>query len=140
MSSGEHKVGDVSLSSYGLGAVAVIGATVVGWFARSILAPPDLVMLYLAAIMIVAVRSGRGPALFTSALSVAAFDFFFVPPFFTFAVDEIRNWLTFAMMFAVGVLLSGLTLRIRRQEERERLVGKRSSSPHGPTGSRVVRR
>ncbi|HKB16775.1 MAG TPA: ATP-binding protein, partial [Planctomycetota bacterium] len=47
---------------------------------------------------------------------VAAYDFFFVPPFFTFAVAEQSNLLTFAMMFGVGLLLSELTQRLRRGE------------------------
>ena len=51
-----------------------------------------------------------------AALSVAALDFFFVEPFYTFAVSDARHLLTFAMMFVVSVLLSGLMLRIRKQE------------------------
>jgi two-component system sensor histidine kinase KdpD len=47
---------------------------------------------------------------------VGAYDFFFVDPLFTFAVADTRHVLTFAMMFAVGLLISDLTLRIRRQE------------------------
>jgi two-component system sensor histidine kinase KdpD len=98
-------------------ATAMVGAaTSMAWLARSLLATTDLVMLYLLVIMIVASRFGRWPSVLASALSVAAYDFFFVPPIFTFAVSDVRHILTFAMMFGVGLVISGLTLRIRHQE------------------------
>jgi two-component system sensor histidine kinase KdpD len=49
-------------------------------------------------------------------LSVAAYDFFFVEPYLTFAVSDSRQLLTFTMLFAVGVVMSTLMRRIRRQE------------------------
>jgi two-component system sensor histidine kinase KdpD len=89
--------------------------TGVGLLAREWLAAPDLVMLYLLAIGIVAALFGRGPSIVASALSVLAYNFFFVPPIYTFRVDDQRNLLTFAMMFFVGLSTSALTTRIRRQ-------------------------
>jgi two-component system, OmpR family, sensor histidine kinase KdpD len=77
---------------------------------------PDLEMLYFVAIMLTALRFGRGPSLFTAALSVASYNFFFVAPRYTFAVSDWRYWLTFAMMFGIGWLISTLMTRIRRQE------------------------
>jgi two-component system sensor histidine kinase KdpD len=98
-------------------AAALTGtATGTAWLARTFVAAPDLVMLYVLVIMIVASRFGRSPSVFASALSVAAYDFFFVPPLFTFAVSDVRHTLTFGMMFGVGLVISGLTQRIRRQE------------------------
>jgi len=104
--------------AFSLAMVAV--ATGASGFLRAVLGAPDIVMLYLLVIMVVAVRYGRGPSVLASALSVAAYDFFFVAPFFTFAVSETRNLLTFAMMFGVGVFTSGMMLRIRSQEQNAR--------------------
>jgi two-component system sensor histidine kinase KdpD len=67
--------------------------------------------------MIAATRLGRGPSLAAAALSVACYDFFFVPPFHTFAVHNQKYFLTFAMMFGVGFVMSELTGRLRRQEQ-----------------------
>lgn len=81
-------------------------------------------MLYLLAIAIAATRFGRGPSLLASALSVLAYDYFFVPPFHTLAVADERHLLTFATMFSVSLLISALMTRLRRHEqqaiERER--------------------
>jgi len=84
----------------------------------------DLAMVYLLCIVLVSSRFGRGPSLFASALSVAALDFFFVPPNFTFRVADVRHLVTFGVMLGVAFLISSLTLRIKQQaawaRERER--------------------
>jgi two-component system sensor histidine kinase KdpD len=85
-------------------------------------------MIYLLVIMVVAVFLGRGPSILASALSVAAYDFFFVTPYYTFAVHDQRHVLTFVVMFLVGVLISGLTLRIRRQEREARAREERTAT------------
>lgn len=100
-----------------LEACALVSASIaIGILGRPKLAQPDVVMLFVLAIMVVAVRHSRALALFAAALSVAAYDFFFVPPFHTFAVDELRNLLTFAMLFALAVVLSTLNERARKSE------------------------
>jgi two-component system sensor histidine kinase KdpD len=77
----------------------------------------NLVMVYLLGIVFVARRHGRGPSLLASVLSVAAFDFFFVPPHLTFAVSDVRYLVTFLVMLLVGLIISGMTIRIRSQTE-----------------------
>lgn len=106
--------------AYGLAVAAVALATGLTRLAHPLLALADLSMLYLLVMIVVAVRLGRGPSIVASALSVAAFDFFFVPPHYTFAVFDARHTLTFAMMFGVGQVISALTLRIQRQEREAR--------------------
>ena len=73
----------------------------------------NIPMLYLLAVVLIALRFGRGPVIAASILSVAAFNFFFVPPRGTFSVDEPHYLLTFVMMLAVGLIISGLTERVR---------------------------
>lgn len=76
---------------------------------------PDVVMIYLLGIMLASSRFGFGASLFVAAVSVAAFDFVFVPPYFTLAVADLRHGTTFAVMFVVALVISGLTQRIRNQ-------------------------
>ncbi|MGA9033213.1 MAG: two-component system sensor histidine kinase KdpD [Sulfuricaulis sp.] len=75
----------------------------------------NIIMLYLLSVMLIAFRFGRGPAILSSVLSVAAFDFFFVPPKFTFAVSDTQYILTFAVMLAVALTISQLTANMRYQ-------------------------
>lgn len=102
---------------YYLAAAVLVTATVgLSIAARALLNLPDLEMLFLLAVMVTAVRFGRGPSVFAAATGIACYDFFFVPPFYTFSVEDQRYVLTFAMMFGVGFTMSELAERQRRQE------------------------
>ncbi len=114
--------------NYGSAAIAVAIATGLSALGSGLFDQPDVVMLYILAIMISGVRFGRGPSLFAAALSVATFDLFFVPPFLTFAISDARFLLTFAMMFAVGWTISTLTSRLRFQETAARLREERAAA------------
>jgi two-component system, OmpR family, sensor histidine kinase KdpD len=102
-------------------AVAMVAiATALSWLMFPLFELANLVMVYLLGIVMVAVRHGRGPSLIASALSVAAFDFCFVPPYLTFAVSDVRYVVTFLVILIVGVVISGMTIRIRTQGEAAR--------------------
>lgn len=77
----------------------------------------NVAMVYLLGVVIVAARYSRGPAILASILSVAAFDFFFVPPRWTFAVSDTQYLVTFAVMLGIALFISTLTVRIRQQAE-----------------------
>ncbi len=100
---------------YAFAAAAVASASTLSGllFQRTELA--DIIMLHVLAIVLVASRSGRGPSLLASLLSVAAFDFLFVPPYLTFAVSDFRHVGTFGILLFTGWAISTLTERIRQQ-------------------------
>ena len=65
----------------------------------------NTVMLFLLTVVLVAVRLGKGPAILASFLSVAMFDFFFVPPRLSFAVSNGKYLVTLAVMLAVALII-----------------------------------
>ena len=75
----------------------------------------NIALVYLLAVVIVALKFSRGPAVAASALCVAAFDYLFVPPSGTFTIDDVQYLLTFAIMLAVALVISALVRSIRRQ-------------------------
>jgi two-component system sensor histidine kinase KdpD len=75
----------------------------------------NLVMVYLLGVTIAGLRLGRGPSLLTSLLNVAAFDFFFVPPRYTFAVADVQYLVTFAVMLIIALVIANLMASIRQQ-------------------------
>ena len=77
----------------------------------------NIVMLFLLAVMIVAVRFGRGPAVLAAFLNVAAFDFFFVPPHLSLAISDIQYLMTFVVMLVVGLITGQLTAGLRYQAQ-----------------------
>jgi two-component system sensor histidine kinase KdpD len=80
----------------------------------------NLIMVYLLGVALVATWYGRRASALASILSVAAFDFFFVPPHLTFAVSDTQYALTFAVMLVVALLISTLAARVRTQAEAAR--------------------
>ena len=91
--------------------VATVGAFPLhGFFALS-----NIVMLFLLAVVGVAVLFGRGPAVLAAFANVLAFDFFFVPPRFTLAIADAQDLFTFVVMLIVGLVVGQLTARLRYQ-------------------------
>jgi two-component system sensor histidine kinase KdpD len=86
----------------------------------------NIVMLFLLSVVAVALLYGRGPAVFAAFVGVALFDFFFVPPRFSFAVSDVQYLVTFAVMLVValvvGQLTAGLKVQAASAMERERRV------------------
>jgi two-component system, OmpR family, sensor histidine kinase KdpD len=104
--------------------VLVLATSLLAEPAHHFLAPTNLVMIYLLAVVLAATKLGRKPAILTAFLSVLAFDFFFVPPRFTFAVTDTEYFITFGALFTVGVVISSLVSQSRERAEaiREREV------------------
>lgn len=95
-------------------------AAAVSLAAHPWLALPDVAMVHLLVIVAAAARFGRGASVLAAGLSVAAYDFFFITPRYTFAVDDPRHLMTFATMFVVGPVIATLTLRLRQSEAEAR--------------------
>jgi two-component system sensor histidine kinase KdpD len=89
--------------------------TLLGEFVKRKLEPTNIVMFYLLAVVIVAIRWGQGPAIVTSILSVLAFDFFLVPPYLTLNVAALQYIFTFIAFLIVGVVVSTLASKTREQ-------------------------
>src|SRR5208337_4551516 len=91
-------------------AVTLLSIPLAARFDRS-----NIVAVFILTVVLVAVRFGRGPAALAAILSVGAFDFFFVPPRFSFAVSDVQYLLTFIIMLAVGLITGQLTAGLRFQ-------------------------
>jgi two-component system sensor histidine kinase KdpD len=72
-------------------------------------------VVYLAGVLYVSSRLGLWPGLATCALSALAFNFFFLPPRYTFVISSSGDWLTLALYGVTAVVTSGLAARVRDQ-------------------------
>ena len=113
----DHQTHDwqTSLPRYAWAAAAVVAVTLLAFPLFRFFDLANIVMLFLLATVLVAVKFGRGPAALAAVLNVAAFDFFFVTPRFSFAVSDVQYLLTFAVMLAVGLITGQLTAGLRFQ-------------------------
>lgn len=80
---------------------------------RDVLEPTNIAMLLLVTIVFIAARLGRSQAILASFVTVAAFNFFFVPPHVSFLVSDVQYLVTFAVMLAVSLIISHLTTRLQ---------------------------
>ncbi len=110
-----------------LWAVAVVGVcTIINKLLSPYLALANLIMVFLLGITWLAFCYGRRVAIVGTLLSVASFDFFFIPPYHTFSVMEHEHVITFGVMLVVGLIIGSLTGRLRRQTIAMRLREQRT--------------
>ncbi|MFX1762588.1 sensor histidine kinase KdpD [Paraburkholderia sp. A1RI-2L] len=102
--------------------ITVLASTVMDRIALA-----NLVMLYLLGVIFTATKLGRGPGVLLSFASVAAYDFFFVPPRLSFSVSDTQYLLTFVGMLLTSLVISHLTSSLRREasvaQRREQRTG-----------------
>jgi two-component system sensor histidine kinase KdpD len=94
------------------GATALLATPLLG-----VLELSNIVMLFLLAVVGVGLVFGRGPAVLAAFLGVGLFDFFFVPPRFTFAVSDVEYLVTFGVMLVVALVVGQLTAGLKQQAE-----------------------
>ena len=115
-------------SAYGWALAVVMVCTALDWLLFPAFEKANLVMVYLLGVTVVAMRGERLAALLASVLSVAAFDFFFVFPRFSFAITDLEYLVTFAVMLLVALVISTLTVRLRQQAEAARHRERRTAA------------
>lgn len=102
-------------TGYAWAVVATAACTAVGLLITPRFDPVNVAMIYLLAVVVVALRFSRGAAILVSILSVAAFDFVFVAPHGTLTVHDAQYLLTFAIIVGIALLISHLTQNVREQ-------------------------
>ena len=101
--------------TFAMSAVFCALATLIAMPLHTVFDLANIAMLFLLAVVLAAVRYGLGPAVAASFLNVAAFDFFFVPPRFSFAVSDVQYLMIFAVMLVVGLVTAKLTAGLKFQ-------------------------
>lgn len=106
----------VAWQGYVWALVGLVMAALVAWAFQDIgLAEANKAIVFLLAVVLIAARFGLGPGVLATVLGVLAFDFFFVPPYLTFAVADAQYVITFAVLLVVALIISALAARLRRQ-------------------------
>ena len=97
--------------------MAVAVTVGVAWLFNAVMAHAlgSVGMLFLVPVLLSAVSFGLRPALLTSFVSVMAYNFFFLPPLYTFTIADPNNWLSFAVLLLVAITAGNLASRVRAQ-------------------------
>ena len=100
--------------------LSIVITSVICLFLRPFLEAINIPMIFIIPIVLSGLISGRKGGIIASIMAVAFFDFFFVPPFFTFSVDDIRFIPTFIVLFIVGIITSFLADTVKKQVQNTR--------------------
>ncbi len=110
-------------------ALAVIAAITVGGFLlKDLITYRSIGLLYLLAVIGLSLRIGRWPNLLAGFLAAIAWDYFFIPPIFTFTIGSLEDRMLFVATIAVSLVAGQLTSRIRAQSRNERLREERATA------------
>ncbi len=97
--------------------LASLGATAVAWVLSQFLELPNISLIFLSAVLLVAVRSSLTPALVCAGLSFLAYNFLFISPTFTLTVQRQEDVLTLLFFLLMAALTGNLASRQRNQLE-----------------------
>lgn len=100
--------------------VAVFGIASVCWGIVSYTGYMVVALVFLISVVLAALRFGRGPVLVMATLSALCWNFFFIPPQFTFNINKAEDWIMFGLFFIVALSMGSLTSRLRLREVAER--------------------
>ena len=95
--------------------LAVAAALSVGEVLTKITPIPNLSMVFLLAVLVTAISFGMRPAIYASVLSFLVYNFFFIPPIYTFTIAEPYELLALVIFLVVAVVSSALAGRVREQ-------------------------
>ena len=110
-----HTLRRLDFGAYGGSTVMVAVALLVGLALQRTLGLSNIALVFLTAVLASAVTYGLWPALFASFVSVLAYNFFFLPPLYTFTIADPENVLALIVFAIIAVIASNLTGRVRLQ-------------------------
>lgn len=106
----------------GWGVTAVALVTLVNWFLQGVTGYWAIALVYLLAVVFLAMVLNRWAILLVATLSALLWNFLFIPPVFTFRISHVHDLMMFVMYFVVAVAMGHFTnqLRVREAAERDR--------------------
>lgn len=112
-------------------AVGIVGAvTGINLSLLEFLRSGSILLMYLLGVMVVALLGRTGPSILASFLSVAAYDYFFISPDYSFVIPDLQLFFTLIVMLVVTQVISYLMILTRRQTDSARTIERHTASLH----------
>jgi K+-sensing histidine kinase KdpD len=111
-----------------LAAIAMTAlATVVAVAVDSKVNIPNLSLVFVIPVIVAGLSAGIGPSLCSAVLGALAFNFFLTEPRYSLVVDDPSNVWAIALLFVVGIIVSGVAFTSRRRAEEAALLQKQAT-------------
>jgi two-component system sensor histidine kinase KdpD len=114
--------------AYAWATTAVAIATAVAFVVEQVLPLPNISLVFVMAVLLVAIRFGLWPSIYASLLSFLTYNFFFTEPYFTFAVIRKADLLTIIFFLVVATLVGNLAARLKAQVGAMRTAARRTAN------------
>ncbi|MBV8935912.1 MAG: sensor histidine kinase KdpD [Alphaproteobacteria bacterium] len=99
-----------------LGSIGFTGVALgIGLLIKQVIAVQSISLVFLTAVLASAIAWGLWPSMFTAVVSMLAYNFFFLPPIYTFTIADPENVLALFFFLVVAVIVSNVTARARSQ-------------------------
>ncbi len=105
------------LTDYFYTALLILGISVLNWFLNPIMGYHAVGFIFLLAVILVGLFVPLGPTLLAASLSAIIWNFFFIPPIFTFSIGAPEDIMMFFAYFAVAMVTGIFAYRIRRHQK-----------------------
>ncbi|HYI69115.1 MAG TPA: sensor histidine kinase KdpD [Skermanella sp.] len=116
---------------YAVAAAATGAATALSYGLSLFMALPNISLVYLMTVLLVAIRHGLGPSIAVSIASALAYNFFFTDPLFTLDISDVQDIMTVVFFLLTAVIASNLAARVGSQVEATRLSARRTANLYG---------
>lgn len=121
------------IQQYLVATVVILAVSLALYPMRSTLGYQTISLFLLLTVVLLPLKLGAGPVLLAAAFSAIVWDFFFIPPQFTFAIGLLQDGLMFSLYFGVAAVTGVLIARIRAREKAVRVREQHSSALYGLT-------
>lgn len=106
-----------SRRQYGFAILLTLLTTFAGFLARDLLGYTAMSLIYLSVVLTLGVFVGRGPLIVAATISALSWDFVFIPPYYTFYIAKLEDYLTLALYYVVAMVMGNLMARLRLREQ-----------------------
>jgi len=110
--------------------LAITGATLINFLIFPYVRASNLIMVYLLSVCLVALFGELGPSIIATVLGVLAYNFFFIPPYYSFALGDIRAIFTLFFMLILSAIISYLAAITHKQAKVAQLIEKNTATLH----------
>ena len=118
--SGWHLAIESGWKQYAVATSVITGVALANAVLNQVTGPRIPGIVFLLTVVLLALFLGRGPVFFAGAFSALVWDYFFLPPRFTFVISSAEDAVLFGAYFLIALVLGQLVARIRTQEQAER--------------------
>jgi two-component system sensor histidine kinase KdpD len=112
-----------ALAAAGIGFAALLASGVSLFLPLS-----NVSLIFMTAVILIAIYLGRGPSIFASVLSFLAFNLFFTKPYFNFSALRTDQFVTITIFLIVSVIVGNLAARLKTQMHAMRISAQRTAN------------